>query len=252
MGVPVKGRTILGLIAALLLVLPLVLLLGFFWRWMGPVQASSSEEQRHVPVLVGRDRRAIPTIGRTCQSPKDCDPPSACVRYFSEIDKRCVVSHCETDAPCPKDYVCRTRKVPDENALIRQCVFVGTQQEGQPCFISGFTPEEACAPGLYCDGYHCGRPCELDAPAACPEGFVCRAGLDTPFCQPSCRDGDCAEGQECVVNSTGAASCMRVNGADCQRSPCPEGQRCHVSYTPGAREWTVNRRCETPGASENL
>ncbi len=242
-----RGRGVLAFIAVLLLLLPLGLLLGGFWEWMRPVPAHAPASMRFVPVQTAEQKRAVPTNLRSCGTSKDCDPPSVCLSYFSETGGACVVSDCMTDMQCPENHVCRARKVPDEAAWVRQCVLVGAQQEGHPCFVSGAEPGEACAPGLSCGGArYCGRPCQLDAPEGCPQGFVCRAGLDTPTCQPFCRGGDCPSGRACVGAGSDTASCMRVSGEDCQRAPCPAGQRCQVRYTPEPREWTAHMACVPP------
>lgn len=241
-----KWRTVLGVTVGLLLPLP------FMFDHCGAMlrehqrQVVTSPGAKIVPILELDEKRALLTYGRSCQDPKDCDPPLACAEFFSGEERICIDSDCRTDRQCKQGFTCRTRQVPGASALIHQCVLIGSQKEGQPCFDSAAEPEEACAPGLFCSGGHCGRPCELDVPSSCPAGFVCRAGLDAPSCQPFCRGGDCPAGQECVGAGTREARCMIVHGENCHHHPCPERHRCVVNSAPGGEVWRATMECLTP------
>lgn len=239
-----KWRTILGVTLGLLLPLPFLLDHCSAALREHQARAFTPPSGRLVPILARNERHALPTYGRSCESQKDCDAPLVCLDFFSGEERVCIGSECRTDRQCEQGFTCRTRKAPEEEALVGQCVLIGTQKEGQPCRESAAEPELACAQGLLCGGDQCGRPCQLDMPSSCPRGFVCRAGPDTPSCQPFCEaDGDCPEGQACVGAGTDKARCMLVHGENCQRRPCPEGQQCHTLYAPGAEAWTARMEC---------
>lgn len=230
------------------LLLPLPFMLDHCGAWLRqhPMQANTLQGARVVPILAVDERRALLTYGRSCQDPKDCDPPLACLSFFPSGESICLDSDCVTDLQCRQGFTCRTRKAPGDGALIRQCVLIGSQKEGQPCFDSAAEPEDACEQGLLCGGDYCGRPCQLDVPSSCPAGFVCEAGLDAPSCQPFCTGGDCPAGQECVWAGTRQSRCMSVRGENCQQHPCADGQRCVVNYTPGTEVWRATMECLKP------
>jgi len=240
------GRAILGAIVGVLLPLPLILISSGPMLRHFQTQGGALPEARVVPILARAETRALPTYGHSCQDPKDCDAPLACLSFFPATDGVCVDSECMTDAQCEQGFTCRTRKAPGDGALVRQCVLVGSRQEGQPCFDSAAEPEEACGQALFCVDGHCGRPCQLDVPTSCPAGFVCRAGLDGPSCHPFCKGGDCPTGQECVSPGTDEARCMIVQGENCQRNPCAEGLECDITSTPEKEAWSARMECLLP------
>jgi hypothetical protein len=237
---------ILGAILGLLLPMPLILLIS------GPTlrhlwtQGGALQEARVVPILERAEKRSLLTYGHSCQNPKDCDVPLACLSFFPATESVCIDSDCMTDAQCTQGFTCRTRKAPVDGALVRQCVLIGSRQEGQPCFESAAESDDACEQELFCSEGHCGRPCQLDVPLSCPTGFVCRAGLDGPSCQPFCKGGDCPTGQECVSPGTDEARCMIVQGENCQRHPCAEGLECDITSTPEKEAWSARMECVLP------
>jgi len=242
-----KWRIILGVTVGLML--PLSFLFDHCGAWLQKqqMQASSSQGAKLVPILARDERRALLTYGRSCQDQKDCDPPLACLSLAPGRQSVCADSSCMTDLQCKQGFTCRTRQAPGNGPLVRRCVLIGVRKEGQPCFDNAREKDSACEQGLLCSGSSCGRPCQLDVPSNCPEGFVCRADPEAPSCQPFCRGGDCPEGQECVGAGTDEAECMAVIGENCQRQPCPEGQQCKVvSYTPETEVWSATMECLTP------
>lgn len=241
-----RWRTVLGVTVGLVLPALFISIHSGVARWEHRVQAGTLQGTRVVPILPRDEQRALLTYGRTCQSEKDCDPPLACLNLFPSDELICVDSSCQTDLQCKQGFTCRTRQTRGEGALVRRCVLIGSQKEGTPCFVSALGPEEACEQGLICAGDHCGRPCQLDVPGTCPEGFVCRAGLDGPSCQPFCKEGECPTGQECVGAGTDEAKCMIVLGENCQKQPCAQGQECNITQSPGKEAWTAEMGCVTP------
>jgi hypothetical protein len=242
-----KRRTILGVLVGLLLPLPFMFDHCGAWLQKHPIQAMMPQGAKLVPILAQDERDALLTYGRSCQDPKDCDPPLACLSLVPGGERVCADSSCRTDLQCKQEFTCRTRQAPGNGPLVRRCVLIGVRKEGQPCIDTAREKEFACGQGLLCGGGSCGRPCQLEVPSSCPEGFVCRAGPETPSCQPFCRGGDCPEGQECLRAGTGEAECMAVIGENCQRRPCPEGQQCKVvGYTPEAEVWSATMECMTP------
>jgi hypothetical protein len=215
-------------------------------RWRRWTQAGTLQGARVVPILAQDERRALLTYGRTCHDEKDCARPLACLNLFPSDEPVCVDSSCMTDLQCKQGFTCRTREALGQGAVVRRCVLIGSQQEGRPCFIGADRPETACAQGLLCGNDHCGRPCTLEEPSSCPEGFVCRAGLDGPSCHPFCKGGDCPPGQQCVSPGTDKARCMIVEGDNCQREPCAEGLECKITTTPEKEAWSAGMECLRP------
>jgi hypothetical protein len=247
----VKWRTILGIAVGLVLPALFIYIHSEVVRWRRWTQAGTLQGARVVPILAQDERRALLTYGHTCQAEKDCDAPLACMSLFPSDESVCVDSSCLTDLQCKQGFTCRTRKALGQGALVRRCVLIGSQQEGRPCFVGAVRPEMACGPGLLCGGDHCGRPCQLDEPSSCPEGFVCRVGLDGPSCQPFCKGEDCPTGQECVSAGSDEARCMVVRGENCQQRLCAEGLECKSTYLPEREAWSVTMECVKPCSEEN-
>jgi hypothetical protein len=242
----VKWRTSLGIAVGLLLPVFFMYVHSEVVRWRRWSQAGTLQGARVVPILAQDERRALLTYGRTCQEEKDCDPPLTCLNLFPSGEPVCVDSSCLTDLQCKQGFTCRAREALNQAAVVRRCVLIGSRQKGQPCFDGAAEPEDACGQGLFCVNGHCGRPCQLDVPSSCPAGFVCRAGLDGPSCQPFCKGGDCPTGQQCVSPGTDEARCMIVQGENCQRSPCAEGLECNITSTPEKEAWSARMECLVP------
>jgi hypothetical protein len=239
-----KWRMIAGISVGLVLLAVFVYTLGEAVWGERQTQSRALSGEQVVPILARDERRVLLTYGRSCENQKDCEPPLACLHFSPGGESVCVDSSCVTDLQCKQGFACRNRKAPGDGPLVRRCVLMGSRKEGQPCFESTKNLEEACERGLLCGEGYCGRPCQLDVPASCPTGFVCRSGPDGPSCQPFCKGGDCPVGQECVGAGTDKARCMLVRGENCQRQPCPEGLQCNViGYTPGAEAWTADMEC---------
>ncbi|WP_253910492.1 hypothetical protein [Pyxidicoccus fallax] len=155
----------------------------------------------------------------------------------------CTDSQCMTDAQCPDGLVCRDVDPVGEGLLVRFCVPLGFRKEGEECLPIPSTREQACESGLLCAEVKmnwCGRPCQLDDPASCPEGFFCGNVPPEPICLPTCETRGCPEGQQCIRHYGGVSQCAVVYGPDCQQSPCPEGRECRVrtSLEKPGKAWT--------------
>lgn len=241
-----KGRSALGVITGALLPVPLVLVL-LSLRTEAPSPAA--EATRLSPVLSFEERMQRVTYHRECRRDSDCEPPMSCVidpRVFAHY---CTDSQCMTDAQCPDGLVCRDIASVRKQRLVRFCVPLGFRKEGQECLALPPNRQQACEPGLLCadsgTGW-CGRPCRLDDPTSCPEGFFCGNVPPEPTCLPTCEKRGCPEGQHCIRHDDGVSQCAVVYGPNCQQSPCPESRKCEVETSvekPGKAWFECVERC---------
>src|SRR5690348_122627 len=97
-----KWRTALGVLAALLLSLPLTWLLGTALR------PELRAGRPLVPMLDFSVRRRMATYGHGCALDSECEAPLRCV-LDTRVDRSfCADSECMSDAQCEPGYVCRT------------------------------------------------------------------------------------------------------------------------------------------------
>ncbi|WNG40922.1 hypothetical protein F0U61_49925 [Archangium violaceum] len=245
-----KWSTSLAAMLGLLLTLPLVWLLYIAML----KQSTGVPVAQPVPMLSHEERRSLLTYERDCDSNSDCEPPLQCFFSTRAMSRYCTDSRCVTDMQCPKGFVCRTQTTTTQGDPLRVCALVGERKEGEVCMAHSSTRDYACAEGLLCHA-RCGRPCKLDDPASCPEGFFCHEGSeDGPLCQPTCEGRSCPEGQQCVVRRPSpqgrqVSLCAKVYGQDCRQNPCPEGQFCRFYESPKHAE-TVWMEC-VPICDEN-
>jgi hypothetical protein len=238
----------LGVLAAFLLPLPLVLVLHGALRERPGIRPPVPGEARVSPVLSSEERLNRQTYRRHCQKTTDCEAPLGC---FGDADRRahyCIDSQCTGDPQCPEGMVCRKLDTVDNGPLVRRCVPLGPRKEGEQCLAFTSDPREACGPGLVCGGRPdwCGRPCEVSEATSCPAGFFCASVAPEPICLPTCEKQGCPEGQRCVRDRQGASACATVYGADCQHTPCPEGRECDVTHDatrPGESWMECVREC---------
>lgn len=240
-----RGSQLAVIAACLLLPLPIVFSL---WGMKGSGTPIQQGERPVSPVLPLETRRALLTFERLCQRAADCESPLGCLQFPSG-KSLCVASECETDLQCPPGLTCRLIPTQGGSPLVRYCVVAGTVKEGEPCSVNPAKPEWACMRGLLCSGY-CGRPCSLDDPSGCPEGFYCRDGMSGPSCHPTCEGRTCPDGERCVRYSDGDSVCGKVAGEDCQQTPCPRGQECSIGYTPG-EPGRIKMKCITRCGASN-
>ncbi|SEM98919.1 Cys-rich repeat-containing protein [Stigmatella aurantiaca] len=224
----VNGRALIGMGVGVLLPLPLVLLLGTLLR------PSLSSDARVSPMLDTEQRMRLATYGRTCESSSACEPPLGCLYELRHGKAYCTDSQCLTDAQCPEGEVCRAFATGEQGPLVRICAPLGVRQEGEGCFKVPVDQQSACASGLLCGGKDnwCARPCRLDTPTECPDGFFCADTTPQPVCLPTCEKRGCPSGEQCIRFGEGASQCASVYGTSCQQVPCPEGQRCTVRTDP--------------------
>jgi len=225
----VKGRRALGILLGLLLPVPLVLVLVLTTN--GKASSGDSPDQGVSPVLSFEERQQRVTYERRCERREDCEPPLGCLFDQSILASYCTDSQCLTDAQCPEGFTCQTLSTLGEGPRVRHCLATGARREGEGCRSPPKDQQEACAPGLICGSGWCGRPCRLDEPTSCPEGFSCAEANPGLACQPTCDGRGCPDGQQCIRWGK-ASTCAVVHGTHCQQSPCAPGQQCTVRAVP--------------------
>ena len=247
-----KWRTRLAALLGIVLPLPLVWLLSvaLYGRWYGDdTAASSSQRMRLVPMLTPGERQGLPTYKQECSTDADCDPQLRCFFNMLLQHSYCVDSACTTDQQCPEGFSCQTQVTDDGRNLIRICSLVGVRKEGEGCEMLPREHEDGCARGLLCRGL-CGRPCQVNDPTTCSDGYFCEEDPAGPTCQPTCEGRTCPEGQQCVERGERVSICARVHGPNCQQSPCPQGQLCSVDAYP-KRADEVWMQCLQPCGTAN-
>lgn len=234
-------RTLMGASIGALLPLPMVLLLGGAMR--GAFSRPVPEKGPPIsPILGLEERLRLRTYHRDCGRTAKCEPPLGCLMDVRYGARYCSDSECMTDEQCPDGHTCRLLATSD-GPFVKRCVAIGIRQEGERCVEISDDQEAACAPGLLCGGEDgwCGRPCRMNEPSSCPDGFFCADVPPEPICFPSCEQRGCPEGQQCILHQQGASQCVKtIHGPPCQQVPCPEGRECmvrHASQFPD-RVWT--------------
>jgi len=225
----VKGSRSLGLLLGLLLPVPLVLMLVLTTN--GKASSGGAQDKDVSPVLSFEERQRRVTYERRCERREDCEPPLGCLFDQSILASYCTDSQCVTDAQCPPGFTCQTLSTLGAGPQVRHCLASGVRREGEGCRSPPKDQQEACEPGLICGSGWCGRPCRLDDPTGCPEGFSCADANPGFACQPTCEGRRCPEGQQCVRFGK-ASTCAVVHGANCQQSPCAPGQQCAARAVP--------------------
>lgn len=232
----VRWRTALGILAGLLLPLPLVLVLVAPWLGDAP---GAHGRARISPVLSADQRRQLATYQRTCQKSSECEPPLGCLNHVSNwrlTRHFCNDSECVTDEDCKPGNSCQVLMSEGDGPRIRACIPQGLRREGEYCESAPPNRDFACGPGLRCWERWCGRPCRADMRQGCPEGFFCSDDVAGAVCLPSCEGHGCPESQECVpfheVGGQRISACVVVHGTNCEARPCREGHECAFNYTP--------------------
>ena len=227
-----KWRTAVAAFSGVLLSLPLLWLL--FISLPGPDLGKPRTEQRNViPMLTDVERQNVLTYGRECRTDADCDPQLRC--FFSMVtqDSYCVDSRCMTDLQCQDGFTCQTYKARNGKDLLKACSLVGKRKEGEVCAMFTRELQYGCEQGLLCH-FRCGRPCQVEDPTSCPEGYFCEEhpAAVGAACQPTCEGRTCPEGQQCVSVGGRVSICATVHGQNCKQTPCPRGQVCTFSDYP--------------------
>lgn len=224
-----RTREVAGLIAALLLALPLVLLVlslkaPELWEF-------GTRNTRLSPVLDLEARMRLDSYQRACRSSSECEAPLGCLEDIRTRTTYCTDSQCTADPECPEGQVCRGVPTRGGGPLVRLCTLVGARQEGQRCWRVPPDTESACGAGLLCGGEGwCARPCQAQDAASCPAGFFCADVAPEPVCLPTCQGRPCPKDQRCVRFKDGVSACARVHGPACQDdASCGE---CEVAAFP--------------------
>jgi hypothetical protein len=226
-------RVLLAIVGGLLLPVPLVAV--FVSVMLTHPQGQTWEGRPVSPMLTAEERLRLQTYHRQCLRKPDCEPPLGCL-----FDPRagwfyCADSQCVTDEQCPEGFACHPLPTVEEGPLVRYCIPPGVRKEGENCVSVPSGPEYGCEPGLLCGQGWCGRPCQLDKPLSCPQGFFCGDTTPGPTCLPSCEGRACPDGMRCIRDGRkGASACAVVYGQDCQQTPCTEGRECVPVF--GARK----------------
>lgn len=228
-----RWRAVLGVLAGVLLPVPLVLVVLIAWR-----EAWQVRTPMHVsPVLSREEQLQRVTYQRRCRESAECESPLGCLKNARLEEFLCTDSQCVTDAQCAEGKSCQVFITEGNGPRVRACVTQGVRREGEECWDLPAGREQACEPGLRCIEGWCGRPCRMDVAESCPEGFFCADDVTGPVCLPSCEGRGCPEGQQCVRFPTRKVSqpvtaCRVVYGPNCRQFPCAEGQRCIVNHAP--------------------
>lgn len=235
-----KWRAFLGIVAGLLLPMPLLLLLGGFLQ---PTLRGADSGRRSIsPILDTEERTRRVTYRRYCSLSSDCEPPLGCLSDSRLMTHYCTDSQCRTDEECPEGQLCQSLATTGGGPLVRLCIPIGVRQEGEHCIQVPHRKEVACGPGLLCSGEDgwCARPCSKDNAASCPEGFFCADVAPQPVCLPTCETRGCPEGQQCIHYKEQSSACAQVYGPHCQQTPCPDSRECDVGDVPQlpGKVWT--------------
>jgi hypothetical protein len=229
-----KWRAILSILLGILLPLPLVWLLSATMSGHG-THPTLPQGLRLVPMLTAEERQRLRTYDQACRTDAECESPLHCLGDRRTGRKHCTDSECLAESQCPPAHVCRARFTENSQEVVLGCSRVGVRKEGELCEEFPSIPEDGCEKGLLCQGF-CGRPCRLDEPSSCPDGFVCKEGSDGPSCLPTCEGRACPAGQRCVTSLMGGIGsvCMTVHGQDCELTPCGKGLDCSIEVYPTA------------------
>lgn len=186
----------------------------------------------------------IPPRYGSCRVNADCPRGEACA--VDEMDHlECRPDECERDQDCLPGRVCRRVPGLASEPGPRMCVQKGVRKEGERCTDIPTNAKEGCEANLYCQHLFCGRPCQLDRPESCPNGFVCRQGIDRPSCLPSCEGQSCPAGKQCIrFQGKSFSACFEVVGENCQVTPCPPGRECNYLISDDSDR--IAMACDVP------
>ena len=167
-------------------------------------------------------------IEQACANSSDCPPGQGCIFEASRGRMVCRPSGCDSDQDCPDSKVCRIANDVSTGTPIRRCTQPGERKEGDACHNLSSDISQTCQAGLLCVKGRCGRSCEKNAIGGCPGGSIC---VDTPEgsgCFPTCREGQCQLGQECIQLDD-VAFCATPIGRNCLKHGCGQGMGCDVT-----------------------
>ncbi len=139
-------RVLLGVLAGLLLPLPLLLLLGS--RLLPAPQEAGAQGARVSPVLDVEERTRRVTYHRSCRHSSECEAPLGCLFDLRAGTPYCTDSQCAADAQCPEGQRCQGLATVGGGPLVRFCTPVGERLEGQRCVDLPQDKGAASGPGL--------------------------------------------------------------------------------------------------------
>jgi len=148
---------------------------------------------------------------------------------------------CRSDADCASQFTCRVRKLQGGRTGLA-CRVRGSGREGERCRSPAMEIHEGCLESLRCNYGFCGRPCEPDAPNACPAGMQCRDSGEGSSCVPTCKPGGCPPPTGCAAVDGDFAICAIPIGERCDLHPCKPGTVCLARYHQ-ERTAVVESRC---------
>ena len=226
-----KWRLVLPALLGLLVPLPLA--------WLVYIAMSNSSHQMplpqgksFVPMLSREERLGLNTYEHDCRTDADCEPQLRCVYDVQTARQHCTDSKCTEDEHCPVGFACIPFRTINGKELVRVCSLIGIRKEGELCRDLPSDQKNGCMKGLVCQGF-CGRPCRMDEPGSCREGYFCHEGSEGASCLPTCEGRACPAGQRCVrLMAEQASVCMTVHGQDCELNPCAEGLHCTRNTYP--------------------
>jgi hypothetical protein len=223
-----KWRARLAILLGVLLPVPLIWTMSSLLLPGLNASRPHDDGNRFVPILAPDETRRLLTFEKDCEKDEDCEAPLVCLSNQLMWKSACVASTCTMDADCAQGLSCHS--IAAGERVLRRCGAPGEMAEGEFCMELPRGRRLGCAPGLLCTYNQCRRPCQLDTPQNCPEGYFCSTkDAKGSVCLPTCEGRSCPEGQRCVTREHGVSICARVHGTDCQLNPCPVDQVCHIS-----------------------
>lgn len=189
-----------------------------------------------------------------CETDRDCPDPTRCTPLLDGVSY-CLPT-CANMGPCPAAYSCLGDRCLPAGASCQGCAVTGCGGDTRCNTFTGACEPRAgrcggcqldldCVEGLRCTPLAIGANClEACNQGACPEGFVCQAGVCAPangFCD-NC--GGC--GGQAPVCDFLTGQCVACGGG----VPCPAGRICSpqgacVEPGPGI-ECNTNVDCQDP------
>lgn len=195
-----------------------------------------------VSVFAPLGRGAQGSPANVCANSSDCPQGQGCVFDPVRGAMSCQPPDCQRDEDCADNKVCRVASSVGTGASIRRCMQPGTQREGGACHNLSSDKAQMCGAGLLCVKGRCGRPCEENTIGSCPAGSMCVGTINGAACMPTCREGQCPQGQECLTLGD-VSLCAASIGKNCRVHGCPEGQTCEVDRRLDTVIFECRARC---------
>jgi len=182
------------------------------------------------------------TPGRSCANNSDCPSGQGCIFEPRQGTFSCQPPDCQQDGDCPDNQVCRVASSVISGDPIRRCISPGTQREGGACYELSSDNSQMCGAGLLCVRGRCGKACEENTIGSCPAGSTCVGTVNGAGCLPTCREGQCPKGQECLEFG-GEPLCAARVGENCLTGGCADGKVCNVTQAFNTVIFECKTRC---------